>query len=419
MASFMRNKRTKRVLVMLNQTLKAARDEISGILRATSSLPDIEIRIFDRNLTPSNLRKKFHSWIPDGIITDNRGAVPAILPGGTSNHITFRLDQTYRIPVVYLDFQNPKATSVMVDDSAIGRTAADFFLRRKYRNFAFVGTNLIHTARHSQARSSAFVGEIVRSGHTCSCFEIDEQDAAKWSSELERLRDWIAALPKPCAVLAHADVYARLVTDACRLARSDIPGQIALLGVDNETDIADNLRPALSSILPDFEQAGSIALGVLDRLMRRKSSSKPRQTLYGVKALIERGSTQDAHGARRLVDAACGIVRARAHDGIRVSEIARELNVSPRLLELHFRAILGHSVRDQLTGYRLAEVQRRLVRTADPIESIALQCGWRSSTALKLLFRKRFGMSMRDFRKKSRAFPLVDDEGLEPPTLTV
>lgn len=246
-------KRTStRILVLLNQTLKASRDEISGILRGAAAHSDFEVRVLDRNLPPDSLRQRISSWIPDGIITDNRGSVPAILPGAKPNCLTFHLDRTRHIPVVYLDFQSPSASSVGVDNAAIGECAARFFLKRKYENFAFVGTDLGHTAHHAQARAAAFARVVEERGYTCAGFTIDETEVINWAYELERLKDWITALPKPCALLTHADVYAQLVTDACRLGRIRIPEQIALIGVDNEIDIADNLRPTLSSILPDF-----------------------------------------------------------------------------------------------------------------------------------------------------------------------
>ena len=400
LADMKAKQRTRRVLVMLNQTLKAARDEISGILRGASDEAWLDVRVFDRNLPPEALRERISAWVPDGIILDNRGSVPTLLPGAVPNCLTFRLARTVDIPVVYLDFSCPTASSVGIDNAAIGKTAAQFFLRRRYEHFAFVGTDLAHTARHSQARAAAFADVLAEQGFPCAHFEIDERHPERWTDELERLRGWIDALPKPCAVLTHADVYAQLVTDACRLAKVSIPEQVALLGVDNEVDIADNLRPTLSSVLPDFVSAGVQAVQTLVKLMNaRRTPRKPIRATYGVKALIERGSTQDVRGAGRLVDAARKLIRTRSHEGIRVADIARELNVSPRLLELHFRSVLGHSVRDELLDTRLEEVKSRLTRTKEPIDVLALQCGWRSAIALKVLFKKRCGQSMRDYRK--------------------
>jgi transcriptional regulator GlxA family with amidase domain len=51
---------------------------------------------------------------------------------------------------------------------------------------------------------------------------------------------------------------------------------------------------------------------------------------------------------------------------------------------------------------RLDEVKRRLRLTDEPIASITAACGWTNPTPPKTLFRRRFGMSMRDYRKGSR-----------------
>ena len=400
----MKKSNSIRVLVLLSQTLKAARDEISGVLRAASRRPYMDVRILNRNLPPKVLRERIAAWTPHGIITDNRGSVPAVLPGSKSNCITFKDGRIRHIPIVYLDFVFPSASSVCVDNDAIGKCAADFFLMRKYEHFAFAGTNLSHTAGHSQARLDSFRDTLRKKGFDCSQFVIDENNTNAYVKELERLKDWIADLPKPCAMLAHADVYAKLVVDACHLAKVNMPEQVAIIGVDNETDITDNLRPTLTSILPDFENAGALALETLDMLISSKRIPRtPFRVSYGVKTLIERESTQDTHGASRIVDAARGIMRKHSRDGIRIADIARELCVSGRLLELHFKTVLGHSARDELLSLRLEDVKRRLQKTRDPIDSIAMQCGWRSPIALKILFKKRFGMSMREWRKQQIA----------------
>ena len=47
---------------------------------------------------------------------------------------------------------------------------------------------------------------------------------------------------------------------------------------------------------------------------------------------------------------------------------------------------------------RLDEVRRRLAGTKEKIDAIASACGFDNSNYLKNLFKKRFGMSMREFR---------------------
>ncbi len=51
------------------------------------------------------------------------------------------------------------------------------------------------------------------------------------------------------------------------------------------------------------------------------------------------------------------------------------------------------------TWHMLGEVRRRLRETADPIEEITFDCGWENPIPPKVLFKKRFGVSMREWRK--------------------
>lgn len=47
---------------------------------------------------------------------------------------------------------------------------------------------------------------------------------------------------------------------------------------------------------------------------------------------------------------------------------------------------------------RLEKVKRLLRDTQDTITEITAACGWKNPTPPKILFKKRFGMSMRDYR---------------------
>ena len=71
-----------------------------------------------------------------------------------------------------------------------------------------------------------------------------------------------------------------------------------------------------------------------------------------------------------------------------------------RLLDRHvrFRELQRESIYETILRLRLDEVKRRLRTTHDANDSIALACGWNNPNALKNLFRRRFGVSMRTFR---------------------
>ena len=72
--------------------------------------------------------------------------------------------------------------------------------------------------------------------------------------------------------------------------------------------------------------------------------------------------------------------------------------MSRSLLELRFRELQDESVYEAMLRIRLEEVKRRLRHTNDPISEITADCGWENPTPPKTLFKKRFGVSMRDYR---------------------
>jgi len=74
------------------------------------------------------------------------------------------------------------------------------------------------------------------------------------------------------------------------------------------------------------------------------------------------------------------------------------LGVSRRLLDLRFRQVCGNSVLEEILGVRLAEVRKLLKDTNRTILQIGRDCGFNDPDNLKRLFRKRVGMSMRDWR---------------------
>ena len=382
---------TIRIGIALNRELKAVRDEIAGILGYASHRPQWEVRLIDRNQTPREFRRFAENWRMDGLIVDDRSR--DLLGDGPRPNC----------PVVFIDSWREREHSVEIDNRSIGERAADVLLRRRYASYAFVGTDDRYAARHSREREDAFFTRIAASGFHCSTFILASSNTGRIAGESQRLVQWLKSLPKPCGLLVCSDLFAKTIYDACRRARLQIPEQIAILGVDNEIEIDEQLTPSLSSVLPDFSGAGRLAAETLEQALNdRRTTRRKLRTRYGVKYVVERESTQDAKGSGRMVTTALELIRANALSGITVESIMRNTNVSRRLLELRFREIVGHSIRDEILGIRLAEVRRQLTETSRSIDSITYACGWKSPTALKILFKRRFGLSLSDYRKRAR-----------------
>ena len=85
--------------------------------------------------------------------------------------------------------------------------------------------------------------------------------------EETRLAAWLAALPKPCGVMAAFDARAKQVLDVCRDADIDVPGQIQICGVDLARDLLERTATPISEIAP---LCGLESAGHLKVLFRRR-----------------------------------------------------------------------------------------------------------------------------------------------------
>ncbi|MDX9866575.1 MAG: helix-turn-helix transcriptional regulator, partial [Kiritimatiellia bacterium] len=96
---------------------------------------------------------------------------------------------------------------------------------------------------------------------------------------------------------------------------------------------------------------------------------------------------------------AVAYIQTHACRGIGVPDVACHLKVSRRLADLRFRQLQGRSILEAIRQCRLEEVRRLLVDTDLPIGVIGERCGYPNENYLKNLFKARFGLTMRDYRK--------------------
>ena len=384
-----------RVGAFFNRKTKASRDQVGGIFRFAGAHADWELHLFTRPDTPAELNRIVHAFVPDGIIT------------GHPNVFTLFRRRLHRaIPGVLVDFAASEKTKadarVFCDDHAIGSFAAKDFIRRGFTSFAFAGIEgdaSDSDAFNAIARENGFRRALAKAGFSCAAYRERTPPNVWHYSDTAQLAAWLTALPKPCAILAHSDLLAQSILNACGKAGLAVPEQIAIIGIDNEESVCENSTPTLSSIEPDFAGGGFKAAEILDTLMRHgKDARFPRRTTYGVLRLVDRMSSQNVTGAHRRTARALEIIRAGALSGMGATDVAAAIGVSPRMLEITFRKTLGRTVRDEIVRVRLEEAQRLLATTRISIGDIAVKCGFRTASALKALFARHLGSSMRGWR---------------------
>ena len=287
---------------------------------------------------------------------------------------------------------------VRSDGEAVGRAAALALLRQGvYRAYGYAGYRTDDD--WSRERGAAFRAAIVAAGFPVGMF-----DAAHSGGGIEDKAEavrWLKSLPKPCGILAACDDRAFELLDICRESGIAVPGDVGIIGVNNDPVLCENAEPRLTSVQPDFTGEGRLAAEILGRMM--DGITLPgRIRKVGIKGIVQRDSTSAQSEAGIFVQRVLAYIRREAVRGIGVGDVARAFKVSTSLLELRFREFQRESLYGAMLRIRLDEVKRRLAETDAPIEEITYACGWENPSPPKALFKKRFGVTMREWRGEAR-----------------
>ena len=178
-----------------------------------------------------------------------------------------------------------------------------------------------------------------------------------------------------------------------------VPGDMFVVGVDDNPSVCDNLSPSLSSVRPDFAGGGRMSMQLLARRMENKKLP-PEKLVYAPLGLTTRLSTRRLAAHSKRVLAALDRIRREACSGLKAADIVKTFGTSERLVEMEFKAVTGRRMTEEITDVRFEKVIDLLSRPAQSIASIANLCGWGSDIYLKRLFKRRTGMTMREWRTK-------------------
>ncbi|MDX9868763.1 MAG: XylR family transcriptional regulator, partial [Kiritimatiellia bacterium] len=386
-----------RVLLIFPTSIQTCRWMLRGILRYVHQHGPWELHIIEDREGEQKLRQ-IQTWGVTGIIgyVHNKAHADAVLAADVPAVIVDPLKE-------YLVASHPisRLSRVACDSREVGRAAADYFLERRYTNFAFVGEiNDIHWSRD---RAAAFSARVAEHGFACQVYPtLTLRERNDFGIEQKRLCAWLKALPKPVAILAAWDVRGRQVLDACMKAGLAVPQEAALLSVDNDEILCETTNPPMSSIQMDAEEACYEGAKVLDSLMRGKGPPRKRVILYGAVRVVNRRSTEAIRIGDPLVVKALEFIWLNAGAPMTVADVARHLSVSRRLLEMHSRKTLGCTIHDEILRVRLERVQSLLRDTRMTVSEIADTCGFAGPSHLGRRFQDAFKMTPSAFRAACR-----------------
>lgn len=220
--------------------------------------------------------------------------------------------------------------------------------------------------------------------------------------EPEMLANFLRSLPKPAAVMAACDRVALGVLEACREAKLDVPRKVAVLSVDNDEIICEFARPSLTSIIHDpVSELGRKAGEAMNSLLRGRRCAKPGLVEFNRLKVVERESCANLPQATHIARSAMEFIQKNARSAMKVNDVVAHIGVSRRLADRQFRQTYGESILEAITRCRLEEVARHILMSRLPIVKIASLCNFGDIAYLGRLFRRRYGMTMREYRPQN------------------
>jgi LacI family transcriptional regulator len=305
----------------------------------------------------------------------------------------------------------------VTDPRAVAKMAADFFLQAGFRHFAFCGYTGVP---FSDERGEAFAAYLAAKGYRTRLFSPPPrsltavrrgvnlpltllQAVEQRGLETERaVAAWLHKQPRPLALFACNDICGQQVLNACREHGVNVPGEVAVMGVDDDEVLCTISEPPLSSIKPDAERLGTEAAALLDAMMKRK---RVHPGLVEIPPLwiVERASTDVVAIEDPVTVRALRYIRSHVAEGINVKDVLAHVGCSRTDLGVRFRHWLKTSVRTEIVRLRLECACSLLRQTNLSLARIARQCGFRDAPSFCRLFRRRLKQTPTRYRQSKKS----------------
>lgn len=345
------------------------------------------VQVFTGPIDKAQYLRLIDDWKPAGCIIDGSLRKSDAFPPRVKSVTVVQLGNSYGIA--------PLRDNVSLDSRLVAETAAEVLLRHEANGFGYVSA----PARPlwSVARGNQFAECVRKAGHDCAI--LDTLSPSGGASNLKACVKFLSRLPRPANVMLASDSIAPLVYEASRKARLRIPEDLNIVSVDNDLTICTNLSPSLTSIEPDF-RGGAYKAG--ERFGARASGVRkplPRLT-YGISSVVFRHSTTSARVVVHDVKAALDWINRHACESIRVGDVVATMGYSRRRAEQLFFSSTGKTIGKAIEDARFENVIASLRNSTLSVSAIAVRCGFSSSAYLATAFRRRYKMTITQWRQQ-------------------
>lgn len=338
--------------------------------------------------------ERIAAWQPDGIITDMNG------------HRTVRDLLSTGVPTVdvALVAAQPSHACVGCDCRAAGELAAQHFLERGFRHFAFVGC---HDRPCSEHCFQGFARVVRGMDYPVARNPGTSYGGAHWSDSWldcpddEGLMKWLTVLDRPVGVMTCCDEAGVHVAAMARRAALRVPEDVAVVGFGDDELVCELASPPLSSVKVPSERIGYEAAAMLERLIAGGSARAEAAALPPI-GVVARASSDLLPFADPVLAAALRFIRQHAHEAIGVADVLKEVSVSRRSLERRFRETIHRSPLDEITRARIQRARELLGGTDLAMPAVARGAGFANHQWFSTVFRRETGMAPMAYRRQFR-----------------
>ena len=285
--------------------------------------------------------------------------------------------------------------SVLTDNVAIGRLAAEHLLAQGYAAYA---CHMESRVAYSVERLHGFRERLKEAGKAVDVFDSSPECGSP--SDPAGLRAataaWLAGLRKPTGLLSHNDARACGILALCRDGGIRVPEEVGILGVDDDEFLDVSCRPTLSSVDNAPSLVGYRAAEMLALILAGGEASATVRV--APRRVVERQSTQAALTDDPLLTEAVRYIRRHATDPIGVDDVVREVALSRRSLERRFRQRLDRSPAEEILRVRVERAKGLLGDSDLPVSAVAEAVGYGQSRNFATAFQREVGMEPRAYR---------------------
>ena len=368
------------ILVFRTGVLGTWREKYAGIA-AFARTADWRLQPVDARSVRPDVRRLLSFWKPRGAIVDASGA-PDRLRAADFGGLPF----VVMTPGADLPGRRG-IPSVKSDSEEIARLALGEILAGNPASILFV--DWFEPREWAAVKRERARGIAALHGLPFAVVSPAPADARDPSRLDRRIAAAVAALPCPCGVFAVTDTVGAVALSALGRLGLDIPGDAAVVAVDDDPEVCENCVPTLTSVRPDFHRLG-FAAGAL--LRERIGGAAPRSVVVPPAGVVRRASTHALRRPDRKVAEAVERIRLRACEGVRPAEIAAILGGTRRSAELRFKAATGRTIGAEILERRLAAACDLLKAGRNSVAAVAGFCGWNGDVAFRKAFKSRFGV---------------------------